>query len=263
MAPAGFSLIVASCDMEKYIAECLESLAAQNYDPSFFEIVCVDDGSTDSSAQVIAGYQKKYKNFISIQTHNSGLEKTCNLGIRAARFPWIVRVDADDMADRNLLKALNQAMQEHPGFDFYYCQKYVEYYSAEESYSKSLPFFDREEIFQRGDFFATGTAYRRGDLLEIGGFPDEEKNCGLENYSVILNLITRGKKGFAVEGASFHYRRHKTNMSTVKRQSLIQYGKKLLRHYGRCFVTNQYHPYRLILSGQDEGALDFQAEERK
>ena len=48
--------------------------------------------------------------------------------------------------------------------------------------------------------------------------------------------------------ASFYYRRHLTNMSTVKQQAIIDYGHKLLAQYGRKFQTNEFHPYGLRLN---------------
>ena len=240
-----FSIIVACYNGEKYLDECLESLIRQNYGPDLFEVVCVDDGSNDSSPRIIQNFKNRFQNFTVVTLQNSGLEKACNAGIRSAKFSHIVRVDADDRIDLNFLSKMNQAMLKNPEYDFYYCKNYIEYYSEEKKYAKELPEFKQEEIFERGDFFATGTVYRKSDLVEIGLFPEGEKNCGLENYFVILSLLSRGKKGFPVAGASFDYRRHETNMSTVKQVAIIEYGKKLLMSYGRKFQTNQFHPYGL------------------
>ncbi len=249
MLKSFFSIIVSCYNSEEYLGACLESVIGQDYDPAFFEIICVDDGSTDRSPQIIEGYKNRYPHFVATRIENSGLEKACNRGIRLSKYDWIMRVDADDMIARDLLSRMNRALHEKPGYDFYYCKNYVEYYSDREQSAKELPDFDPEEIFSRGDFFATGTVYRKSALAEIGFFPEEIKNCGLENYTVILALLSRKKRGLAVPGASFSYRRHRTNMSTVKRDAIIEYGKTLLRRYGRHFQTNQYHPYGLKLEG--------------
>ncbi len=242
-----FSFIVTNYNYERFLSQCLTPLVSQDYDPTQFEIVCVDDGSTDDSWNLIESYRQKYKNIFPIKLINSGLEKACNTGIRACRFKRIIRVDADDIVAPNLLRVMNEAIQRNPQFDIYYCREYFEYYSESEQFSKSLPPFDKEEIFSRGDFFATGTVYKKSDLEEIGYFPESVKNCGLENYSVILNLLSKGKKGFPVSGTYFKYRRHRVNMSIVKQGAIIDYGRSLLKHYGREFRTNEYHPYNLKL----------------
>lgn len=240
-----FSVIVACYNFEDYVGECLESIASQDYDFSLFDVICVDDGSTDGSSRIISEYTDHLPNFHVLRTENEGLEKACNRGIRRAGSEQVVRVDADDKIAPDLLSRMNEAIREHPDFDFYYCKNYVEYYSEEEQYPRELPDFEPEEIMGRGDFFATGTVYRKSDLGGIGYFPEEIKNCGLENYTVILRLLARQKRGFAVPGASFYYRRHRTNMSLLKREAIIQYGKRLLADYGRPFQTNEYHPYGL------------------
>lgn len=245
--PHRFSLIVSCHNFESYVGECLASIQRQDYDPSFFEVLCVDDGSTDGSARIIEDYQRQFSNFVSIRTQNQGLERACNLAIRKAKHHRMMRIDADDKIAPNLLSQMNRSIRENPDFDFYYCKNYLEYYSEDEQYPKELPEFDPEEIFARGDFFATGTVYKRSDLEEIGFFSDEVKNCGLENYTVILKLISRQKRGFAVGGTLFYYRRHQTNMSRLKQEAIIDYGQKLLSFYGRPFRTNQYHPYGLKL----------------
>ena len=245
-----FSLIVTCCNTEKYIGECLESLRTQDYDPAFFEVLCVDDGSTDHSPHIIRGFVEALSNFKGLRIENSGLEKACNLGIRQAACNSIIRVDADDMLAPHFLACMNDAMRQNPGFDFYYAKNYVEYYSGAHQIAKELPAFDPEEIFARGDFFATGTVYQKSDLAEVGYFPEKIKNCGLENYTVVLALLARQKKGLAVRGASFYYRRHPLNMSTVKRDAVMDYGKALLKSYGRSFSTNEHHPYGLKLKAQ-------------
>lgn len=242
-----FSFIVTSYNLGRYLGECLESLFTQDYDPGNFEIVCVDDGSTDDSLQILRHLAKSVPNFRCLHTDHSGLEIACNTGIRAARYERITRVDADDLLTRNFLLKMNEAIQEKPEFDFYYCKEYYEYHSPAEKIFKELPEFDPDEIFERGDFFATGTVYKRADLESVGFYPTGVKNCGLENYSVVLDLLAKGKKGLAVRGASFSYRRHGQNMSVLRREFIIEYGKQLLEKHGREFKTNAHHPYGLVL----------------
>ncbi len=242
-----FSIVVTCYNFGDYLDECLRSLTGQVYDPRDYEIVCVDDGSTDNTGSIIEKYRKVFRNLEALRIENSGLEKACNTGIRHARFDWIVRVDSDDALDPKFLSVMNQAMNQYPQFDFYYCKDYFEYYSGSERFRKSLPNFDVEEIFTRGDFFATGTVYRKTDLKEVGLFPEKIKNCGLENYTVVLALLSKGKRGFAVPETWFNYRRHQTNMSSLKREAIILFGRELLKRYGRDFITNTYHPYGLKL----------------
>lgn len=243
-----FSVIVACYNGRPFVGDCLRSLIGQHYPHELYEILFVDDGSTDGSSALAAHFQKRHSGLRILRIPNSGLEKAANNGIRNATHDRIVRVDVDDMLDPEFLAVMDRAIRRFPDHDFFYSRNYYEYYSARENHPKKLPEFDPEEIVERGDFFATGTVYRKKDLFKAGLYQEAVKNCGLENYNLILRFLTEGKKGKAVAGAAFFYRRHKTNMSTVKRDAIIGYGRKLLRSYGREFKTNRYHPYGLKLA---------------
>ena len=243
-----FSFIVACYNSGKYLSECLNSLVNQDYPTDRYEIICIDDGSTDDSPAIMKAYRDSHSTLKVIRTENSGLESSCNRGISMARHPWIVRVDADDVMELNFLKLMNIAIEAEPNFEFYYCKQFVEFYSTEHKKSKEMPEFDPEEIFCRGDFFATGTVYKKSCLQDAGFFPEAIKNCGLENYTVVLRMISMGMRGRAVKDASFYYRRHEENMSKVKLKAIIEYGKQLLAGYDRSFRTNEFHPYGLKIN---------------
>lgn len=107
-----FSVIVASYNYEKEIETCLSSLASQNYDK--FEVIVVDDGSTDSSLQVISKFQSKYP-FIRLFTHpngeNKGLPQTIDLAISKCRGKYISFCESDDYWTKDHLYELNKEIQ--------------------------------------------------------------------------------------------------------------------------------------------------------
>lgn len=246
MSSTCFSIVTACYNTEKYVRACVESILAQAYPRDQFELICIDDGSTDDSSNILRSFSGE-EGFVLRRTTNQGLESACNLGISLARYERIVRVDADDLLDPHFLHIMDEAIHQQPDYDFYYCKDYVEYYGEFEQYRKSLPAFDPEEVFSRGDFFATGTVYKKTDIEAVGSYDVRVKNCGLENYSLILRLISKNKKGLAVPNASFSYRRHHSNMSLIHEQRIVEYGKQLLTTYGRVFRTNEFHPYNLKL----------------
>lgn len=96
---------------EKYIGECLDSLLAQTY--GNFEIILIDDCSTDSTAQIVAGYDDKrihyYKN-----EENLGIVHTLNKAFGLCRGEYIARMDADDIADHQRLEKQLALMESNP-----------------------------------------------------------------------------------------------------------------------------------------------------
>ena len=88
------SVVIPVYNAEKYLCECLDSAAGQTLRD--VEILCIDDGSTDNSAAVVAQYIKKDPRIRLIRQENSGSGAARNRGIRTARGEYIAFLDADD-----------------------------------------------------------------------------------------------------------------------------------------------------------------------
>lgn len=100
------SFIVPVYNTETYLAECLDSLLDQNIPAADYEIICVNDGSTDGSAQILDGYHEKHINIKIIPTENNGVSNARNIGIDAAAGDYIWMVDSDDFIARQILADL-------------------------------------------------------------------------------------------------------------------------------------------------------------
>ena len=98
------SIIVPVYNVEDYLEDCIESLVQQSY--SNIEIICINDGSTDSSLQILRKYEAKYSNIKVISTKNSGLAATRNLGLELATGDFVTFVDSDDWLDRKTISTI-------------------------------------------------------------------------------------------------------------------------------------------------------------
>lgn len=90
-----YSFIIPAYNIQAYISECIESVLRQKTND--FEIVIVDDGSTDKTADIADEYAKKYKNIKVIHQTNKGNAAAKNRGMREASGTWILFVDGDDI----------------------------------------------------------------------------------------------------------------------------------------------------------------------
>ncbi len=104
------SIIVPVYQAEKYLEECLESLLDQNI--SEYEIICIDDGSTDKSAEIIRKFQQKTDKIVYFYQTNQGVSTARNRGIELARGKYLMFVDSDDAIKRNCLKYLYKKAEE-------------------------------------------------------------------------------------------------------------------------------------------------------
>lgn len=104
------SIIVPIYNVEQYLAKCIDSLLNQDLSTSEYEILLVDDGSTDNSGQIADSFLENHQNIIVLHQNNQGLSGARNTGIRNARGEYIQFVDSDDNLEPNVLKTLIEKM---------------------------------------------------------------------------------------------------------------------------------------------------------
>lgn len=107
--PSAISVIVPAYNVEDYIEECLQSLAEQT-DPSF-EVIVINDGSTDQTHSIAERYCAGRDNFRIIDQQNRGLGGARNTGIRAARGAFLTFLDSDDTLRPDALALMREAQQ--------------------------------------------------------------------------------------------------------------------------------------------------------
>ena len=101
------SIVVPTYNVEAYLANCLESLLRQDLDPERYEILVVNDGSTDRSGTIADSFAEKHRNVRVVHQQNAGLSGARNTGIREAAGTYIYFIDSDDyIADQTLGFAL-------------------------------------------------------------------------------------------------------------------------------------------------------------
>lgn len=101
-----FSVIVPVYNVEKYLPECLDSILAQDFQD--FEVLVVDDGSTDSSGSICDEYAMRDSRIRVFHQENQGLSGARNTGLDHAEGTWIVFVDSDDYVAAELLSVLHR-----------------------------------------------------------------------------------------------------------------------------------------------------------
>ena len=96
------SVIVPVYNVEKYLARCLDSILAQTL--PCYELLCVNDGSTDGSAAILANYAAKDARIRILDKKNGGLSSARNFGLEHAVAPFVMFVDSDDWIDPTTLE---------------------------------------------------------------------------------------------------------------------------------------------------------------
>ncbi len=105
------SVVVPVCNVAAYLPECLDSLIGQTMKE--IEIICVNDGSTDNSLEILREYEKKDPRIIVIDKPNSGYGHTMNVGMDAAKGEYFSIVESDDFILADMYETLYKTAKEH------------------------------------------------------------------------------------------------------------------------------------------------------
>lgn len=136
------SVLVPICNVERYLAKCLDSLRAQSF--TDFEVLCINDGSTDGSRDIILRYLEDDRRFRMIDKPNSGYGSSMNLGLSCSLGEYIAILESDDFFEPNALELLVQSAKENDSdvvkADFYL------YWSAPSPHDEVFHIVDDLEI---------------------------------------------------------------------------------------------------------------------
>lgn len=161
------SVVVTCYNYGRYLERCIRSLLNQEPDGSFrYEIILVDDCSTDGTSVVAMKYQNLCDSVVYLRNPvNRGLPFSCNYGIDSSSGRYIVRVDADDYVSRHYLNLLKLVLDKNRTLQAIAC----DYYEVD-SLERSL-----RQVSAGEEPIACGIMYRRECLYEVGLYNERFK----------------------------------------------------------------------------------------
>lgn len=187
-----FSIIIPSYNRGKLITETIGTVLQQSW--PHYEIVVVDDGSTDNTKEVI---EKNYANETRVKyfyKRNEERGAARNFGLKQAKGDYAVFIDSDDWMKPHYLETLNEIIEKHPGI-YLLAAKYVfENRDGKESPSEIQPvpegWYDRE-LFIKGNSLACNFCIRIRDH-SYHNFPEDRKLASMEDW--LFLLVNLGKE---------------------------------------------------------------------
>lgn len=190
-----FSVVIPLYNKQEYIRRAIESVLSQT-NPCF-ELIVVDDGSTDQSANIVKSFIDN--RIILVQQENSGVSHARNTGVAAAKAEWVSFLDADDEYEPDFLKEAENFINEHPesNISFLGANYYIR--SREciaNSMDISTGIYDYPNLFgdQKSPNNSSSTIVNREAFLLTGGFPEEVKY--FEDWLTWFKLGIIGKFGY-------------------------------------------------------------------
>ncbi len=208
------SVIIPIYNIAEYLPACLESLIKQ--ENSDFEVIMVNDGSSDRSEEICRQYETKDKRFRLFNKPNGGVSSARNLGMRHAQGKWIAFVDGDDIVDSKYL-CLPDATE---GIDVIEKSYYIK---SNEKVLLSKEIKDDSIIETNKDFLRYYSEFIQANSLTLGNkiirrnvignqFFDEKKAMG-EDFLFFLSIISRVQRYYLMSQGSYYYLKRDTSAS--------------------------------------------------
>ena len=217
------SVIIPVYNGASFLAGAIENVLVQNYQP--FEIIVVDDGSTDATAQVAASYPKGVH---YIHQANAGPSAARNRGIKLAQGSMLAFLDVDDLWSDHKLKLQTAYLQANPTVEIVQGQIQTMQLSGVDSSDK--PQFEITSAPYR--YINIGSALYRKTVFEKVGLFDEALTDS-EDTDWFIRAWEKGVTKAVLKEVTLFYRKHNANMSHD--QSPVNYGltKLIKKHLDR------------------------------
>jgi glycosyltransferase involved in cell wall biosynthesis len=211
------SIIITNYNYSKFLNRAIRSVFTQNFPTEKFEIIVVDDASTDWSHEIIESYgaliEKVYLK------ENVGLSKAKNIGIECAKGEYLLFVDADDYVHRDLIYIESLCLDLNPKWQ----AVAVDYLLVSEK-EKEI-----KRVSCDSEPIACGIMFRKEKLLEIGLFDESFKIWEEKDFRA---RFTKKFKINRIPLPLYRYRRHDNNLTSDKELS-DKFKKEIIKKYGK------------------------------
>lgn len=148
------SVILPAYNAAPYLAECIESILGQTW--SDFELIIIDDGSTDETPRIAADFARKDDRIRIITQQNKGIGESRNIGVQAAQSDWLTFVDADDVIHPAMIEIMMECARRTDaaivsvGIKKYYNDRQLDAYRASAARQLSMA-GDAKKFYYRSD----------------------------------------------------------------------------------------------------------------
>ena len=230
------SVVVPVYNVENYLKKCIDSILSQTFKD--FELILVDDGSTDNSGHICDEYDYQYEKVKVIHKENGGLSSARNAGIEIASGEYISFIDSDDYIDSNMFLNMIEALQ-NTNKDIAACGRVVDLWGEKEKIEFSLK---KEKIYSHDqaieevlllreiDVSACDKIYRKS-LFDNIRYPEGKIS---EDAAIIFQLLDISNGIVHIGTPFYHYIYRKNSISKAK------YDRRQYDSFINCINTEDF-----------------------
>ena len=195
MKKSRVSVIVPVYNVEKYVCTCLDSLIGQTMKE--IEIICINDGSTDNSLEILNEYKSKDTRIKVIDQKNGGRSAARNAGLKKVSSPYVMFCDSDDKYDLEMCEKMVKVLEDHET-DLAVCGIAIEYEAhseiknSDEAYYR-LKFYGKnyidDNIIRKTDASVCNKIFRMDMIRKFGvSFPEKLNNEDYYFYNAYMSI---------------------------------------------------------------------------
>lgn len=247
------SILVPIFNVEQYLRQCLDSLANQSLKD--IEIICINDGSTDSSPEIIDEYAKNDPRFVVITKTNSGYGDSMNQGIKKATGEYIGIVESDDWADIDMFQNLYDIAAKN-SVDVVKSNFY--FYSGLGNTNKKFPLVNRADSEKVINPIETPSVFFPQAAIWTGLYKKSflEKNsieflptpgASYQDTGFNFKVWASAKKAYLTNHAYLHYRIDNDNSSVKSKGKIFAVVDELTDMYRFAKETKHFNQLKPIL----------------
>lgn len=244
------SIVVAVYNLEKYLPRCLDALVNQTLQE--IEILCVDDGSTDSAPQIIDEYEKKYPEKVrAFHKPNGGEFTTRNYGLERTKGEYVTFVDTDDYVELDWAEKLYTAAKENDA-DLAVCGFERIDLETNKTIATNMTNFGKtvKNIEPTDDYLLFinpapwNKVYKREKIKDLRFLPFR----GFNDTMFLASCYTKMEKIAFIPNVLYHYfLRYDSQIHSVNKQDVENLKKYLLEVKKLYIETNKYEEMKYIL----------------
>ncbi len=219
------SVILPVYNAEPYIADAIKSVLQQRFKD--FELLIINDGSTDKSLQIIQKYAKQDTRIRIISRENKGLVASLNEGISLASANLIARQDADDLSIKDRFSMQIKFLQDHPAYVVVGSSVKVIDNKGSVLHNHRVLLDDpelRQELLIRSPFAHGSVVFRKSAAIAAGLY--RQDYWPAEDYDFWLRLSLEGKLA-NIDKPLYMYREHETSISVTNESNQIKQAERI------------------------------------
>lgn len=224
-----FSIIIPVYNTEEYIKECLKSVKKQTF--KNYEVIIVNDGSTDNSKETIEKLIKNNSNFNLYTKENEGLSSARNYGVKKAKGEYLIFLDSDDYIDTSLLEVINNYIEENKKVELIrYEVIKVENNKENKCIFNEIEDGTGQEVFInlcKNELFMTAWSYAYKRSMWIKHNYEFTKGRFHEDYGLIPYIVINSKYIGFTNYYGYYYR--------IRENSITTNTKKVDKRYNDIF----------------------------